>query len=98
MNGTAFPAFLREGETPPGLKEHWAETVPGIKLPNFVDKVRESDLVYAYLPVEQIKNHVNDPDTHYHLAGKDAIHLMTQSKLFIGYIPWLYFVPTRFVV
>ena len=27
----------------------------------------------------QIKNHVNDPDVPYHLAGKDAIHLMTEK-------------------
>jgi hypothetical protein len=79
MNGDAFPSFLRDGETPPGLKEHWAATVPGIKMPKFVNKIVENDLVYAYLPVEKIKNHVNDPDTHYHLAGKDAIHLMTQK-------------------
>ena len=79
MNGDTFPSFLRDGETPPGLQEHWAATIPGIKMPKFVNKVVENDLVYAYLPVEQIKNHVNDPDTHYHLAGKDAIHLMTQK-------------------
>ena len=36
-------------------------------------------LDYAYLPVEQLKHHGNDPDTHFHLAGKDAIHPMTQK-------------------
>ena len=78
--GSAFPVFLRGGAPPPGLMEHWAEAIPGVAdhLPTFVDKVTEEDLVYAYLPVEQIKNHVNDPAVHYHLCGKDAIHLMTQ--------------------
>jgi len=60
--------------------EHWAATIPGIadKLPRFVSTIHPEDLVYAYLPVEAIKNHVNDPEVHYHLCGKDAIHLMTQ--------------------
>ena len=48
-------------------------------MPNFVKVIHPDDLVYAYLPVEQIKNHVNDPDTHYHLVGKDSIVLMTQK-------------------
>jgi len=79
-NGSALPVFLRGGTPPPGLPEHWAKSIPTIAnhLPRFVDKVTEDDLVYAYLPVEQIKNHVNDPTVHYHLCGKDAIHLMTQ--------------------
>jgi len=79
-NGNAFPVFLRNGVPPAGLAEHWAKSIPTIAdhLPSFVDKVTEEDLVYAYLPVEQIKNHVNDPTVHYHLCGKDAIHLMTQ--------------------
>ena len=78
--GSAFPVFLRDGAPPSGLMEHWAKAIPGIvdHMPSFVDKVTEDDLVYAYLPVEQIKNHVNDPAVHYHLCGKDAIHLMTQ--------------------
>ncbi|KAL3905413.1 MAG: hypothetical protein SGILL_009688 [Bacillariaceae sp.] len=79
MNGSTFPSFLRQGAPPTGLMEHWKEAVPGIPMPNFVGKIQENDLVNAYLPVEAIKNHVNDPDTHYHLAGKDAIHLMTQK-------------------
>jgi hypothetical protein len=61
------------------LLEHWKEVLPSVPSPHFVDTVHENDVVYAYLPVERIKNHVNDPDTHYHLAGKDAIHLMTQK-------------------
>jgi len=79
MNGAAFPAFLRDSIPPAGLMEHWAKVLPSITPPHFVNKVTEEDTVYAYLPVEQIKNHVNDPMVHYHLAGKDAIHLMTQK-------------------
>lgn len=76
--GNALPTFLRKGKAPEGLVEHWIKAIPGHKPPVFVDVVTEEDLVYAYLPVEQIKNHVNDPAVHYHLCGKDAIHLMTQ--------------------
>lgn len=79
MNGTSFPAFLRDGKPPEGLLEHWAEVLPEVPSPSFVDKITAEDTAYAYLPVQDIKNHVNDPDTHYHLAGKDAIHLMTQK-------------------
>lgn len=79
-NGDALPAFLKDGKPPEGLMEHWQKVMPeNLVMPRFVDKVREDDIAYAYLPVEQIKNHVNDPMTHYHLAGKDAIHLMTQK-------------------
>ncbi|CAB9516661.1 ATP-grasp domain [Seminavis robusta] len=79
-NGSALPVFLRGGKTPTGLEDHWKKVMPeNLVMPRFVDKVSEDDVAYAYLPVEQIKNHVNDPDTHYHLAGKDAIHLMTQK-------------------
>ncbi|EEC51929.1 predicted protein [Phaeodactylum tricornutum CCAP 1055/1] len=79
MNGTSYPAFLRDGQAPDGLFAHWQKTVPGVVVPTLVPKVTDNDVVYAYLPVEQIQHHVNDPNTHYHLAGKDAIHLMTQK-------------------
>jgi hypothetical protein len=79
MNGSTYPVFLRDGSPPDGLMEHWAAAVPEVPLPHFCPKVTEEDTVYAYLPVEQIKLHVNNPDIHYHLAGKDAIHLMTQK-------------------
>lgn len=79
MNGASFPVFLREGAPPEGLLHHWAKAVPGFVEPSFASKVTEDDTVYAYLPVEQIKNHVNDPMVHYHLAGKDSIVLMTQK-------------------
>jgi hypothetical protein len=59
--------------------EHWQSAVPGFVPPSYVDKITDAETVYAYLPVEQIRHHVNDPDIHYHLAGKDAIHLMTQK-------------------
>jgi predicted ATP-grasp superfamily ATP-dependent carboligase len=59
--------------------EHWKETVPGFVEPSFVHEVSKDDTVYAYLPVEKQEHHVNDPAVHYHLAGKDAIHLMTQK-------------------
>ena len=80
MNGGAFPVFLKFGGTPDGLMEHWKEAIPDFSEPSFVPKIdTDENTVYAYLPVEQLKHHVNDPDTHYHLAGKDAIHLMTQK-------------------
>jgi len=80
MNGGAFPVFLRDGAPPEGLLDHWAQVLPGFVKPSFVNKIDTNEnTVYAYLPVEQLKHHVNDPDTHFHLAGKDAIHLMTQK-------------------
>jgi hypothetical protein len=79
MSGDTYPVFLKDGAPPEGLMEHWTEAVPGFVPPTFVDKITDEDTVYAYLPVEQIRHHINDPDVHYHLAGKDAIHLMTQK-------------------
>jgi hypothetical protein len=79
MNGTSYPVFLKDGVPPVGLVEHWQSSVPGFVPPSYVDKITDAETVYAYLPVEQIRHHVNDPDIHYHLAGKDAIHLMTQK-------------------
>ena len=78
MTGPTFPIFLTDGTPPEGLLEHWQTIFPQIPMPHFVNKVQENDIVYAYLPVEQIKNHVNDPETHYHLIGKNSIHLKTQ--------------------
>jgi hypothetical protein len=79
MNGQSFPVFLKDGKPPAGLEEHWAEVIPDFKPPSYVDKITDNETVYAYLPVEQIRNHMNDPEVHYHLAGKDAIHMMTQK-------------------
>lgn len=79
MNGDAYPSYLEAGAPPPGLMEHWEATVPGFVRPTFVSQLPESAAVYAYLPCESIVNHVNDPHVHYHLAGKDALHLMTHK-------------------
>ena len=79
MNGNSYPVFLRE-DPPPGLLDHWRQTIPGYVEPTFIQKIDlENQTVYAYLPVESIPHHVNDPGVHYHMAGKDAIHLMTQK-------------------
>lgn len=78
MNGSSYPTYL-QGMPPKGLLEHWKANVPGFVEPSFVSTIDEQSLVYAYLPMEQIKDHLNDPHVHYHLAGKDAIGLMTQK-------------------
>lgn len=79
MNGTAFPTYLKGGVAPEGLVEHWEATVPGFERPTFVSEIAQVTTVYAYLPCESIKKHVNDPHVHYHMAGKDALHLMTKK-------------------
>lgn len=79
MNGASYPVFLRLGTPPAGLIDHWKVAVPGFVEGSFVPTIKDADTAYAYLPVEQIRQHVNPPDVHYHLAGKDAIHLMTQK-------------------
>jgi hypothetical protein len=62
MNGGSFPVFLRDGKTPTGLMEHWESVLPGFARPSFANKIdTELDIDYAYLPVEQLKYHVNDP-------------------------------------
>jgi hypothetical protein len=78
MNGSSYPAFLANGSPPEGLMEHWEATVPGFVRPSFVSEIADSAHAYAYLPCESIKQHVNDPYVHYHMAGKDALHLMTK--------------------
>jgi len=78
MSGPAYPVYMRQ-EVPSGLFEHWGEVLPGFQAPSVVHEITDDDTVYAYLPVESIKNHVNDPNVHFHLVGKDAIHLMTQK-------------------
>jgi hypothetical protein len=84
MNGSTYPAYLEAGSPPAGLLKHWAETVPGYEEPKFVASIADNAAVYAYLPCESILNHVNDPHVHYHLAGKDALHLISDKtpKLF----------------
>lgn len=78
MNGTTYPSYLQAGAPPSGLFEHWTEVVPGFERPEFIDHLPTDAQIYAYLPCEAIMNHVNDPYVHYHLAGKDALHLMTK--------------------
>lgn len=79
MNGGSYPSFLKCGTPPAGLIEHWAKYIPHFVEPRFVSEIKPSDTVYAYLPVEHVSNHVNDPHVHYHVCGKDALHLMTQN-------------------
>jgi len=78
MNGSNYPVYLRNA-APTGLVEHWADAVPGFTAPTFKHEIAHEDTVYAYLPCEEIKEHVNDPSIHFHLVGKDSIHLMTQK-------------------
>lgn len=79
MNGNTFASFLKDGTPPAGLLEHWRKYIPGFVEPKFCPEIDDNTLVYAYLPCESIKNHINDPHIHYHLVGKDAIHLMTEK-------------------
>jgi hypothetical protein len=64
MNGSTFPSFLRDGTAPIGLMEHWQRYVPNFAPPRFVNEITDEDTVYAYLPVESIRHHVNDPHVH----------------------------------
>jgi hypothetical protein len=72
MNGATYPSYLRD--TPPeGLIEHWRQYVPGFVVPPFVHEIPNDAQVYAYLPVEHIAHHVNDPHVHYHIAGNSFL-------------------------
>lgn len=75
MNGSVYPSYLQDGRPPSGLVEHWKEVIPGFVDPVFVPEIPTEGKVYAYLPMENISNYVNDPHVHYHLCGKDALHL-----------------------
>jgi hypothetical protein len=78
MNGSTYPSYLRDAP-PQLLLDHWKKTLPKLPLPTFTNDIESQDAtVYAYLPLEKVSNLVNDPYTHYHLAGKDALHLMTK--------------------
>lgn len=79
MNGSSYPSFLKSGPAPPGLIEHWKKYIPDFVEPRLVSEITADDTVYAYLPVEHIQKHVNDPHVHYHMCGKDALHLMTKD-------------------
>ena len=75
MNGNVYPSYLQGGVPPNGLMEHWNATIPGFVNPIFVPDIPTDGKVYAYLPMESISNYVNNPHVHYHLCGKDALHL-----------------------
>jgi hypothetical protein len=75
MNGNIYPTYLQGGVPPSGLMEHWKATIPRFVEPQFIPDIPTNDKVYAYLPMESISNYVNDPHVHYHLCGKDALHL-----------------------
>jgi len=63
MNGKSFPVFLRDGKPPAGLEEHWAQVIPDYTPSSYINKITDNETVYAYLPVEQIQHHLNDPDS-----------------------------------
>jgi ATP-grasp domain len=79
MTGNAFPVYTLN-EPDAQLVKHWKSSMPFFKEPKFVHSINKStDNVYAYLPLEEVANHVHDPAVHYHVAGKDAIPLMTNA-------------------
>jgi len=79
MNGGRHPAYLM-GEAPKNLVNHWIQAIPNFVVPTFVDTIPPEAKVNAYLPMESVINeHINDPDVHYLIAGKDAIGLMTNK-------------------
>jgi hypothetical protein len=79
MTGSAYPCYLAGGAPPAGLAEHWQATIPNFAAPSFTETIEADALVNAYLPIDNLPldQHVNTPHTHYHMAGKDALHLMT---------------------
>lgn len=79
MTGCTYPSYLKAGKPPAGLVQHWKSTIPRFQSPVFVSDIPDEAAAYAYLPCESIMQHVNDPHVHYHMAGKDAIHLMTNK-------------------
>jgi hypothetical protein len=74
MNGSSYPSYLKE-KPPAGLIEHWHNTLH-LPLPTFCHEIPSTTKVYAHLPVEHILKHVHDPHVHYHLSGKDTLHLV----------------------
>lgn len=79
MNGATYPSYLEAGSPPRALLDHWQDVIPGYEEPRFVAQLPPEAQVYAYLPCESILNHINDPHVHYHLAGKDALHLISDK-------------------
>ena len=78
MTGDAIPVYIKS-PPPAELLQHWKNAIPSYVEPKFVHTLDANNHVYAYLPLEQVEKHVNDPSVHYHLAGKDAIPLMTSK-------------------
>lgn len=78
MNGDAYPSFLM-AEPDQHLLAHWVKTIPNYVCPHFVSAITPTAKVHAYLPIENVPNHVIDPDVHYDLAGKRAINFMTDN-------------------
>ena len=63
MNGASLPVFLRRGHPPAGLEEHWSEAIPDHVPSSYVTKITDNETVYAYLPIEEIQHHLNDPES-----------------------------------
>jgi len=80
MNGSTYSSYLHDS-CPPGLVQHWKDSIPNFQVPSFTPHIQNYSKVYAYLPVEHldIHRHVINPHVHYHLAGKDALNLMTDK-------------------
>jgi ATP-grasp domain len=80
MNGNTHPSFLAV-DCPVKIIEHWEKYIPNFCRPSFVNSIPPTAKVNAYLPMEKTPHHlhINNPDIHYFLAGKDAINLMTES-------------------
>lgn len=76
MNGDSLPVFLPE--QPEGLVQHWQKTIPDFVTPTFVKTIPDKGKIYAYLPLEHVEgDYINKRNVHYHLAGKEALHLMS---------------------
>lgn len=76
FNGNTFPAFLQE-QPHSLLLAHWNKSIPYYVDPVVVTSIPDNAVANAYMPMEQVKNFVCDPEVHYRIAGKDAIPDMT---------------------
>lgn len=76
MNGNIYSSYIQNGNVPNGLLEHWILYIPTFIIPTFTSIIdMKHSIIYAYLPIEHIPNHVNNPHVHYHVSGKDILHL-----------------------
>lgn len=79
MNGNTFASYIPSDKyIPVDLLKHWNTYIPQYVPPTFISDITKDSIVYAYLPIEHIPNHVNNPHVHYHVCGKDILHLMTR--------------------